>query len=63
MNQKNLDECFNDRFNQYFGYGYGTGEKPVLSALKTFFESFGDNTSSERYNYQTLEKALGSSTA
>lgn len=39
-----------------FGAGYGTGEFPILSAVKTFFKCLEDNRS---YNYKTLEKKLG----
>ena len=41
-----------------FGYGYGTGEAPVISALKAFMESFSTGT----YDYRALEALLGAST-
>lgn len=39
-----------------FGAGYGTGELPILTAVKTFFDSLEGGRS---YDYEVLEKKLG----
>lgn len=38
-----------------FGAGYGTGELPILKALKVFFDSLEDRS----YNFEVLEEKLG----
>lgn len=38
-----------------FGSGYGTGEMPILSTVKVFFNSIEDRM----YNFQKLELLLG----
>lgn len=57
---KTIDQYFADWEDHVFGFGYGTGERPILTALKTFFE-----TEDERhcYDYEALEKALTPPTA
>lgn len=42
--------------NDCFGFGYGTGEEPILIILKTFFDSLDD----EKYDYKNLEEIFGS---
>lgn len=39
-----------------FGAGYGTGELPILKAVKVFFDCLEDSRS---YDYEKLEKNLG----
>ena len=41
------------------GYGYGTGEIPIIVAMRTFFDSLKDHRS---YNHETLEVKLGKRT-
>ena len=41
--------------NRTFGAGYGTGELPILKAVKVFFDSLEDR----EYDYKILEKKLG----
>ena len=41
--------------SRVFGAGYGTGELPILKAVKIFFNSLEDRS----YNYEKLEKELG----
>jgi hypothetical protein len=54
------DKHFRDWENLTFGYGYGSGEEPIMGALKTFFDSLKDARS---YDHEMLEKALGGATA
>lgn len=54
---KTLDDYFTDWESHVFGYGYGTGERPILKALRTFFVSIKENGRS--YDYTDLEEALG----
>lgn len=43
-----------------FGSGYGTGELPILKAVKSFFNSLeGDGA----YDYMVLERVLGDTVA
>lgn len=60
---KSFEEQFVDWEAEVFGCGYGTGEKPILEALKVFFEttrySLVDYCS---YDYMELEDKLGAST-
>lgn len=52
---KTRDEYFRDWFADAFGYGYGTGERPILTALQQFLELCPDGGS---YGYEDLEAAL-----
>lgn len=55
---KTVEENFADWEGDTFGFGYGTGERYTLPALKTFLElcpAPGGGT----YDYVKLEKALG----
>ena len=51
---KTSEKQFIDWENSVFGYGYGTGEKHTLKALKDFFNSLEDR----RYHYEELENKL-----
>jgi hypothetical protein len=51
---KTLEQHFADWEASTFGFGYGTGEEPVLTALKAFMDGMPE----ERYDYQELEKRL-----
>ena len=54
---KSDEDYFADWEGDVFGYGYGTGEGYIFSALKTFF-SCADKDESRIFEYQTLENAL-----
>lgn len=58
---KTLDQYFCDWESAAFGYGYGTGESPVLDALKQFAELTTKDSDGEMftYDYEILEKNLG----
>jgi hypothetical protein len=57
---KTLEQYFLDWERDVFGYGYGTGERHVLPALKTFFDTIESNTScGYSYDYKKLEFTLG----
>jgi hypothetical protein len=56
---KTIDENFIDWESHVFGFGYGTGERHTLGALKGFFGAIGDERGSHTYNYETIERALG----
>lgn len=47
---------FKDWESRVFGAGYGTGELPILKAVKVFFDNLEDN---RNYQYETLEEKLG----
>jgi len=53
---KTLEQQFRDWEGNLFGFGYGTGEMPVLTSLRTFLEAMPDSGS---YDYKVLEKAAG----
>lgn len=52
---KSLDGHFRSWESTAFGFGYGTGEKHLLSALKTFLATCH---SDDTYDYRELEEAL-----
>ena len=62
---KSLELQFKEWFYSNFGYGYGSGEEPVLRAIRAFFGAcFYDNDDVKeegypRYQYTTLEELLG----
>lgn len=63
---KTIEQNFADWESTAFGFGYGTGEEPVLRALKGFFDCIGIEAggSTERgYNYERLEESLGAAVA
>jgi hypothetical protein len=51
---KTIDDHFSDWESHVFGYGYGTGEEPVLRALIQFFGA----CDGFKYDYIELEAAL-----
>lgn len=50
------DKHFIDWEGEVFGYGYGTGELPILKCLHFFFSTLKDG---RNYNYGLLETELG----
>ena len=53
------DKEFLEWEDKVFGYGYGTGEGPVMEALMKFFDTFkGDSM----YDYEVIEEKLGKAT-
>jgi hypothetical protein len=50
------DKGFQEWECRTFGAGYGTGEMPIIRAIKTFFDNLENGRS---YDYEKLEKALG----
>lgn len=56
---KPIEESFIDWENHVFGLGYGTGERPVLAALRTFLEAIDVAP----YDYEYLETAVGADVA
>lgn len=48
-------QYFADWMSEAFGYGYGTGEEPVLTALRAFFEAIGTG---RNYDHRKLEEAV-----
>ncbi len=54
------NKYFKDWENHVFGFGYGTGEKHTLQALKDFINALNDGRS---YDYEELEKKLGGQVA
>ncbi len=63
MAEKTLDEHFRDWEGGAFGYGYGTGERPILEALKTFAETTHRNEHGYSYAHTELEEKLGATVA
>lgn len=60
------DKHFIDWFSNVFGYGYGTGERPVLEALNVLMIECAPSEETGEivpYNYRNLEAALGASAA
>lgn len=55
-----MDRHFRDWEAYVFGFGYGTGERYTLPALKTFLAHCGRDPDSRGagYNYEDLESAL-----
>lgn len=49
-------EEFKQWEDKTFGYGYGTGEGPVIEVIKIFFDTFGDKTT---YDYEDYEVLIG----
>src|SRR4051812_24979617 len=59
---KTVEEYFVDWEEHMFGFGYGTGETHVLTAIKKFFCCIKVNNGSFSYAYEILEQELGAST-
>lgn len=60
------DKHFRDWESHVFGYGYGTGERYVIGALRTFLgacRTDGKPGTPPRYDYRELETALTPATA
>lgn len=53
---KTIEQHFRDWESNLFGFGYGTGEMPVMTSLRAFLEAVPDSGS---YDYQKLELAAG----
>lgn len=54
MNKEDLYFC--DWESRVFGAGYGSGERPIMEALKTFFNLLENE---RNYDHEVLEKELG----
>lgn len=52
----NKELQFRNWESRVFGAGYGTGELPILKAIKMFFDCLEDG---RKYDYTVLEKKLG----
>lgn len=52
---KTLEDHFTDWESDTFGYGYGTGEEPVLGALKSFL---AETPHEGNYDHEVLESAV-----
>jgi hypothetical protein len=50
------DKHFIDWENHVFGYGYGSGEMPIIGALKDWFDQLEEG---RRYDYTLMERAIG----
>lgn len=50
------DKHFIDWESHVFGYGYGSGEGPILRCLHFFFSTLKEG---RQYDYEVLEKELG----
>jgi hypothetical protein len=48
---------------QVFGFGYGTGESPVLFALEAFLDCCKPVNGPPSYTYEEVEQALGPASA
>ena len=66
MTTKTIEQSFVDWESYAFGFGYGTGEEYILSALKAFFDAFGNEALPDRpdaYDHVKLETAVGGDVA
>lgn len=55
LTAKSLDDNFTDWESDAFGLGYGTGERPILTALKTFLDNCPE---SGAYDHEVLASEL-----
>lgn len=55
---KSLDDNFADWESHVLGFGYGTGEEPVLGSLKRFLELCCKGDYNHAYDYKELETTL-----
>lgn len=55
---KTHEDHFRDWESHAFGFGYGTGERHVLAALKDLFAAWGDDGRPYSYDYKKLESAV-----
>ncbi len=60
---KSNADYFADWEGHAFGFGYGTGEAHVLSALKLLMAAVGDEDSADAYRFEALETAVGHAVA
>lgn len=60
---KAIEDYFVDWEAHVFGFGYGTGEAPVLAALDIFLNACTRNTTERGYDYKELEEKLTPPTA
>jgi len=51
-----IETSFANWESHHFGFGYGTGEKFTLDALKAFMENIDQD---DRYSYRVMENSLG----
>lgn len=56
--QKSIEDSFRDWESDVFGFGYGSGEEPVLTALKGFIACLYDSKDARSYDYAKLETVL-----
>jgi hypothetical protein len=56
---QSLEQYFLDWEESVFGCGYGTGERPILTVCKDFFDSIFED---RRYSHEILEPKLGAGT-
>lgn len=55
------DKHFIDWENEIFGFGYGSGERPIIQALQAFFSMCKESEFGyPEYDYRILEKEMGS---
>lgn len=57
--EKSIESHFRDWEGEVFGFGYGTGEKYTLGALKAFLGAIGKPGLDHAYDYRVLEVAVG----
>lgn len=58
---KTIEQSFIDWESNTFGFGYGTGEEPILTALKGFMDTIpADLALPNGYDYHKIEAAIGS---
>src|ERR1700754_195307 len=55
---KTIEQHFADWESHAFGFGYGSGEEHIMSALKGFFAAFGANDRAASYEYGKLEQSV-----
>jgi hypothetical protein len=52
------DKDFNEWFQDTFGYGYGTGERPILEGLTRFLALANCGSHGAQYDFEVMEKEL-----
>lgn len=55
---KTIEQNFADWEGSAFGFGYGTGERHILAALRMFMETVKERDGSQVYEFEELESAL-----
>lgn len=60
---KTIDDYFRDWESEVFGYGYGTGEVHIVTALRRFLEHCTEGPYKRSYDYSVLEQELGATVA